>query len=178
AGTLFWDSPDAMHIDELSRDIAQLLRTGRAELPVFDFKTGKRLPEKKVVELGEDDVLVLDSLFANHPKIVQALEAESLPHATLYMDTARGEDRLVRRIVRDYEHRGATARFTYDCWEQTTRPGEVKFVRPTLLQIDPAHDGFYRSQAPTDPGLTIAQIEARVRELEASQTPPSYQAFA
>ncbi len=177
-GTLFWDNPAAMHIDELSRDITELLSTGKATLPVFDFKTGKRLPERKPVELGENDVLVLDSIFANNPKIVQALETHGLTYRTLFMDTERGEDRIVRRIVRDYEHRGASAQFTFDCWEQTTLPGEVQFVRPTLLSVDPAHDGFYRTALPTDSGLSLEEIRQRVRELEEQKVKPSYQAFA
>ncbi len=176
--SLYWDNPEAMHLDELSRDITQLLSTGKASLPVFDFKTGKRLPERQEVELGENDVLVLDSIFANNPRIVQALETQNLPHVTLFMDTERGEDRLVRRIVRDYEHRGAGAQFTFDCWEETTLPGEVAFVRPTLLQLDPAHDGFYRSQIPTDRGLSVEEIRERVLDIEARGLKPDYDAFS
>lgn len=175
AGTKFWDNPEAMHMDELSRDIAELLKTGKTSVPVFDFTTGKRQAKEKTVELGPDDVLVLDSIFATNPKIVDALDAAGLPHATLFLDTERGEDRLVRRIVRDYEHRGASAQFTFDCWKETTLPGEVQFVRPTLLALDPAHDGFYRSQMPEDRGLTVDRIARRVKELE--ERPPSYQAF-
>lgn len=173
-GTKFWDNPEAMHMDELSRDIATLLRTGRAEVPVFDFATGKRKPEKQTVELGENDVLVLDSIFATDPKIVGALEG--LPHATVFVDTEKGEDRLVRRIVRDYAHRGAAAQFTFDCWKETTLPGEVQFVRPALLTLDPAHDSVYRSQMPQDRGLSVDQIARRVGQLQ--DRPPTYEAFA
>ncbi len=173
AGTKFWDNPAAMHMDELSRDIATLLRTGKAEVPVFDFSTGKRQPGKKTVEIGPDDVLVLDSIFATDPKILGALEG--LPHVSLFVDTEKGEDRLVRRIVRDYEHRGAAAQFTFDCWKETTLPGEVQFVRPALLKMDPAFDGVYRSQMPQDKGLSVDEIARRVGSL--GDREPSYEAF-
>lgn len=176
AGTKFWDNPEAMHMDELSRDIAELLSTGQTRVPVFDFSTGQRLAEEKTVELGPDDVLVLDSIFATNPKIVGALDAAGAPHATLFLDTKNGEDRLVRRIVRDYEHRGASAQFTFDCWKETTLPGEIQFVRPSLLSLDPAHDGFYRSEIPQDKGLSVDQIARRVREL-GEERPASYEAF-
>ncbi len=50
-------------------------------------------------------------------------------------------------------------------------------MRPTLLSIDPAHDGFYRTKLTTDSGLSL-EIRQRVRQLEEQKVKPSCQAFA
>ncbi|HEY3999953.1 MAG TPA: hypothetical protein VGO93_13850, partial [Candidatus Xenobia bacterium] len=111
-GDLNLDNPDAMHMHEMASAIARLISTGEADLPRFDFTkvptggpvkgyTGQRLAETEHVTLGPDDILVIDSLHATHPAVVQQLSG--LAHASVYLDTPSANMRLVRRMVRDAE---------------------------------------------------------------------------
>jgi len=62
-------------------------------------------------------------------------------------------------------------------WDNTTFPGEVHFVRPTVLQLDPAQDVFLITKFPADLGLTRPQIDHKVAVLKEYGLGPSYAAF-
>ncbi|NDD28985.1 MAG: hypothetical protein EB084_12040 [Proteobacteria bacterium] len=191
-GTLDFDNPTAMHMDELAGDVARLVRDGKADIPVYDFAatrpggwkrpvegvTGVRLERKEHLDLGADDILVIDSIHAANAEIVGALRKSGIPLQTLYLDSQKAEDRLLRRIVRDYATREGSADRTLAFWDLTTFPGEVHYVRPTMLQMDPARDLYYVTKFGTDLGLSREQIETRVALLDAYGLPPTYPAFA
>ena len=190
-GTLDFDSPAAMHMDELASDVARLVRDGKADIPVYDFAasrpggwrapvsgvTGVRLDRKSHLELGADDILVIDSIHAANEQVVNPLQAAGLPHHTLYLDSQKAEDRLLRRIVRDFATREGSADRTLQFWDLSTFPGEVNYVRPTLLQMDPARDLYYVTRFDNDLGLSRDQIEHKVAELDAWGLAPTYDAF-
>jgi uridine kinase len=191
-GTYYFDSPKAMHMDEMAGDIAKLIKTGHADIPQYDFAgtrpggwhrpvngvTGVRLDTKTPVDLGPDDILVIDSLHATNPTVIGLLDKLDLPHRSLYLDSQRSEDRLLRRIVRDFEQREGSAERTLAFWDKTTFPGEVFFVRPTLTELDPAQDLYYVTKFPTDLGLSREQINHKVDVLGQYGLPPTYPAFA
>lgn len=178
AGTPFWDDPEAMHFDQMTDAIAGLIKDGKADIPNYSFKTSAREPGSTHVELGSDDILVIDSLHAANPKLIDKLEALNLAHVTIYLDSPSADDRLVRRLVRDFNERGRSPERTISDWDQTTFPGEVKFVRPTIFQLDPARDLFYVTKFPKDPGLTRKEIDVKLKAFQTSGTAPSYEAFA
>lgn len=191
-GTHYFDSPEAMHMDELAADVAELLREGKADIPVYDFAasrpggwrtpvtgvTGIRLDRKEQIELGADDILVIDSIHAANGKIVGELQKDGLPQYTLYLDSEKAEDRLLRRIVRDFAQREGPAERTLQFWDLTTFPGEVHFVRPTMLQMDPSRDLYYVTKFGTDLGLSKDEIDHKVEMLARYGLAPTYPAFA
>ncbi|MBM3461035.1 MAG: hypothetical protein FJX76_02940 [Armatimonadetes bacterium] len=191
-GTYNWDSPDAMHIDELGRDISKLIGEGTADIPIYDFTatrpggwrrpvdnvTGIRLDKKEHLELANDDILVIDSLHATNGRIINQLKDLELPHASVYLDTPRAEDRLLRRIVRDYATREGSAERTLQYWDLTTFPGEVTYIRPTLANLDPAQDVRYLNHFEKDLDLSREEIDARVKLLGKYGLPPTYESFA
>ena len=190
-GAYDWDHPDAMHVGELAGDISKLIEKGSADMPIYDFTavpkggwrhpvngvTGARQDAKQHLELGANDILVIDSLHATNEAIVGPLTSTGLPHVSLYLDSARSEDRLLRRIVRDYATREGTAERTISYWDLSTFPGEVHFIRPTLIQLDPAHDLYYVTKFGTDLGLTREQIEHKTAKLAEFGLTPTYAAF-
>jgi adenosine deaminase len=188
-GSPYWDSTENMDMTRFKEDIASLIRDGKADTPIYNFKDirpgGWRLPDVKFtgfreekprrIELGVDDILVIDSLHAANGQIISHLDSLGLPHATIYLDSERSEDRLVRRLVRDYNERGGILpRTSLDVWDRTTWPGEVEFVRPTILQMDPARDTFLVTKFPKDLGLSREEIERKVTLLEQYGLPPSH----
>lgn len=123
--------------------------------------------------------LVLDSIHATSPEIMGHLEELGLSFVAVYADSAQPEDRLLRRIVRDYESRGGRApEETIRMWDLTTWPGEVEFVRPTILNLDPVEDLFLVTQFPDDLGLSREELEERSRLLADLGVPPTYEAYA
>jgi adenosine deaminase len=192
-GGLDFDNPQAMHMDEMAHDISQLIHTGQADLPVYDFAakrpggwqhpvpdgiSGVRQATPNHTELGNNDLLVIDSLHATNASVIGELDALNLPHASVYLDTPRSDDRLLRRVVRDYAERGASAERTLAYWDMSTFPGEVHYIRPTLSSLSPTRDVFYTTQFPADQGLSRTEIEHKVAEQKAYGIAPTYGAFA
>lgn len=190
-GSEYWDHVEYMDMDKLKSDIGDLVGKGSADTPVYNFQdvrpggwrmpttvTGFREETPKRMEMGENDILVIDSLHAANEQIVEHLEGLGLPHATVYLDSPSADDRILRRLVRDYESRGGRLpEVTFDIWDQTTWPGETDFVRPTILQLDPAQDVFLITRFPKDLGLDRAQLEKRSAEMAEFGLPPSYEAY-
>ena len=191
AGAPYWDHVDFMDLEKLKNDIGELVGHGSAETPVYNFQdvrpggwrmptnlTGFREEKPKPMTMGENDILVLDSLHAANGEIIEHLESMGLPHATLYLDSPSADDRILRRLVRDYETRGGRMpEVSMELWDQTTWPGEKDFVRPTILQLDPAQDVFLITRFPKDLGLDRAQLDQRSAEMAEYGLAPSYEAY-
>lgn len=191
-GTHYWDHVDFMDMDRFKSDIGQLIAKGCADTPVYNFQdvrpggwripginvTGYREPESRRLELGPEDILVIDSLHAANSEVVEHLRKLGLPHRTIYLDSPRADDRLLRRIVRDYARRGGRMPAeTLDIWDLTTWPGEKEFVRPTILNLDPDQDVFLITHFPDDLGLSREEMEARAVLLDQYGLAPTYEAF-
>ncbi|MDQ7824139.1 MAG: hypothetical protein RDV48_15160 [Candidatus Eremiobacteraeota bacterium] len=190
--SLYWDSIEAVDINRFKEDISELIRSGSADVPVYNFTDtrpgGWRLPDVRFtgfreekprhMEIGDDDILVIDSLHAANEEIISHLDRLGLAHATIYLDSERAEDRLLRRMVRDYSNRGGILpRGSLEVWDRTIWPGEKQFVRPTILQMDPARDTFLVTKFPKDPGLSREEIDARVELLDKYGLAPTYEAL-
>lgn len=186
-GDIYWDHERYMDIPRLQRDLSQLLATGEADLPVYDFNPrpgsntfiGHRADEPRHVKVGPDDIIVVDSVHAVNAGIVDTLEKNELPYRIMYLDSPQAEDRLVRRVVREYDDaRGHLAPQTVlDLWDSTTFRGEVEFMRPQLLHMDAARDLSMILQFPDDVPLTRKQISDRVALLKEYGLGPTYEAF-
>jgi len=135
---------------------------------------GKTTP----VDMGADDILVIDSLHATNKDLISKLDALDLPHSSVYLDSEEGNVRLLRRMVRDFDSRGRSPQQTLSDWDNTTFPGEVNFVRPTLMQLDPAQDVFITNKFPKDQALSREEIDHKVGEQAKYGLTPTYEAFA
>jgi uridine kinase len=191
-GSWYFDDVKAMDMDRFKNDIAQLISTGQADVPVYNFKdvrpggwhipgvtvTGYREDKPEHLEIGPNDLLVIDSLHSTNPMIVDKLQSVGLDHASVYLDSEKADDRLLRRIVRDYATRSRSPQQTLSDWDNSTFPGEVHFVRPTLAEIDPSRDVFLITKFNTDLGLSRPDIEHKVAVQKQYGVAPTYEAFA
>ncbi|HXE73619.1 MAG TPA: hypothetical protein VNO81_13240 [Candidatus Nitrosotenuis sp.] len=189
--TPYWDHIEFMDMPRFKEDIARLIKEGEADTPVYNFQdvrpggwriptpfTGFREDKPRHIKLGDEDILVIDSLHAANAEIISHLDKMGLDHATLYLDAPTAETRLVRRLVRDYAERGGRLpKDGLDIWDNTTWPGEVEFVRPTILQMDPGYDTFLTQRFPKDVELDRAQLEERVALLDQYGLPPTYESI-
>lgn len=104
AGLRDFDRPDALYLERVAADVKTLLAGGRVELPIHDMAAeSTRFDSGEFMTLGEDEVLVLDSIFASHRLLREA--AKGRPSLNLYLD-APAVVRLVRRLARDKVSRG------------------------------------------------------------------------
>ena len=139
----FYKNPDDVPLDENGRrdlegiesiDLAYLhecleqLAAGReARIPRFDFMLKKRADDYTPITLGDGDVAVIEGLHALNPIVYDRfVDERSLYRIYLYAHSVRvSEPRLLRRLVRDYHYRDASAEVTFSMWESVKR-GEVE----------------------------------------------------
>ena len=142
---------DLEHINtidtELFRsDMARLLQGEEVELPSFNFLTGRREWRGHKLKLHEDSVIIVEGLHGLNPAMLPDNADKNLifrlyvsPLLPLNLDNhnriATSYLRLLRRIVRDYETRGASVQHTLSMWNSVRR-GERRWIFPYQEHAD------------------------------------------
>jgi len=130
---------EALDVKGFNDDMVKLLNGEKVELPTFNFKTGKREYNGKNLQLGKEDVLVIEGIHGLNEKMSYMLPSESKYKiyisalTSLNVDEhnriATTDSRLIRRMVRDYRTRGASAQKTISMWPSVRR-GEEENIFP------------------------------------------------
>ncbi len=138
-GNYDFECLEAIDVEGFNEDMSRLLKGERVELPAFNFKVGKREYKGDFLELKDDDVLVLEGIHGLNDKLSYSLPPESKfkiyisALTTLNVDdhnrVPTTDGRLLRRIVRDFRTRGASASKTLNMWASVRR-GEEKYIFP------------------------------------------------
>ena len=142
---------DLEHINTLDTDlfreqIARLLAGEEVELPTFVFKRGRREWHGHRLKLTDDSVIIVEGLHALNPVLRPDGIDDSLifklyvsPLLPLNLDDHNRIPtsylRLLRRIVRDYETRGASVQQTMSMWDSVRR-GEKRWIFPYQENAD------------------------------------------
>ena len=142
---------DLEHINTIDTDLfgqhlEMLLRGEEVELPSFNFKKGRREWLGHKLRLTEKSVIIVEGLHAMNPVLLpEGLDSGLVfrlfvtPLLPLNLDNHNRIPssylRLLRRIVRDYETRGASVAHTLDMW-QSVRAGEEKWIYPFQENAD------------------------------------------
>ena len=142
---------DLEHINTIDtelfgRHLAQLLEGKTVEIPVFNFKTGKREWHGHKLTLHRDSVIIVEGLHALNPVLLPAgLDSYLIfrlyvsPLLPLNLDDHNRIPtsylRLLRRIVRDYENRGTSVQGTIAMWDSVRR-GEERWIFPFQENAD------------------------------------------
>ncbi|MBR1581830.1 MAG: hypothetical protein IJ656_02250 [Bacilli bacterium] len=145
-----FESIDALDKAQFNEDIINLLDGQEVTLPIFDFKTNKRLPGK-TLKIGDSDPLVIEGIHALSEKMTELIpkylkfKIYIAPQAQINLDrenpVSLSDIRLLRRIVRDYQYRGASATETFSMWPNV-RAGEFKWIYSTQNDADYVFDSF------------------------------------
>ena len=142
---------DLEHINTIDTDLfrchlRQLLAGEEVELPVFNFITGKREWNGHKMRLHRDTVIIVEGLHALNPVLLPDDLDKSLVFK-LYVSALLPLNlddhnripssylRLLRRIVRDYENRGASVERTISMWDSVRR-GEERWIFPFQENAD------------------------------------------
>lgn len=144
-GSYDFESLEALDVELFNEDMTRLLAGERVDMPSFNFKTGKREYRGKKIQLGEDDVLVIEGIHGLNDKLSYTLPSESKFKIYISALTQLNIDehnplsttdgRLLRRIVRDARTRGTNARETIAMWPSVRR-GEEKNIFPFQESAD------------------------------------------
>ena len=142
---------DLEHINTIDcalfrEDMASLLAGGEVELPSFNFLTGKREWRGKRLRLEADSVIIVEGLHGLNPAMLPESVDKKLifrlyvsPLLPLNLDNHNRIPtsylRLLRRIVRDYETRGASVQHTLAMWDSVQR-GEKRWSFPYQENAD------------------------------------------
>lgn len=119
-----YDSVKAIDLEYFELFIGRLLRSESVLKPVYDFSATARVGYNEYIP-HENDIYVFEGIQAVYPEITSLLGGKyksifiSVGEDISYNGTTltKNELRLLRRVVRDYKFRGATAEFTLHLWE-------------------------------------------------------------
>ena len=135
----------ALDVPFFNEQLQTLLSGGSVELPKYNFQTGSREKSGKVMALGEQDVLIIEGIHALNPQLTPQIP-RSVKYqlyvsalTTIQLDEQRristSDNRLLRRIIRDYKFRGYSATDTIRRWP-SVRAGEEKWIFPYQENCD------------------------------------------
>lgn len=128
-----FDRPEALHLGRAAADIQALLEGKRIELPRYDMRAGTFLPQSgNYMQLGPDEVLIVDSIYAAHDRFVRA----GIGHRSLnvYLH-APAAVRLARRLSRDRTQRGVSVERNLRSWPHILED-EKHFILPLRARAD------------------------------------------
>ncbi len=144
-GEYDFEALEALDLDFFNNQLNCLLNGEEVEIPKFSFETGERYFDNTMVSLQKGDVLVIEGIHALNPKLtklvsdnykfkiyVSALTSINIDNHNRIPTT---DNRLVRRIVRDYKYRNYSAEETLSRW-QSVRRGENKHIFPYQEEAD------------------------------------------
>lgn len=129
----------------MERDLKALLEGKKVEIPEFNFTTGKREYNGKKLQLGEGKILLIEGIHALNPMLTAQISDEFKYKVYISTLTAVSLDdhnwiptrdnRLLRRIIRDYNKGAFTARETISQWPSVCE-GEEKWIYPYQENAD------------------------------------------
>ena len=138
-GSFDFECLEALDVEQFNIDMTKLLAGEKVNMPFFNFKTGKREYRNKILQLGEEDILVIEGIHGLNDKLSYTLPAESkfkiyisaLTQLSIdeHNPLSTTDGRLLRRIVRDARTRGTSAQETFRMWPSVRR-GEELYIFP------------------------------------------------
>ena len=144
-GDYDFESLYALNIPMLNEQLNALLAGKEVELPKYNFQTGKSEKSGRMLQLKGNEVLVVEGIHALNPELTAQVPEEQKYRVyasaltTLLIDDHNyiptTDNRLLRRIVRDFKYRGVNAQETIRRWP-SVRAGENKWIFPYQENAD------------------------------------------
>ncbi len=144
-GEYDYESIYSLNIDLINKQFKALFAGEEIELPKYNFQTGKSEMSGKHLRLGPNDIVVVEGIHALNPELTAKIpEAQKFrvyvsALTTILLDEHNyiptTDNRLLRRIIRDYKYRGVSARDTIHRWP-SVRAGEERWIFPYQENAD------------------------------------------
>ena len=151
-GSFDFDNFDTVDHDALQRDIVRLLGGEEVQIPEFNFVTGLREYNGKKLQLGPGKVLLVEGIHALNPRLTDMIPESS--KFRIFISTLTGtslddhnviptsDNRLLRRIIRDYNAGAFTASETIRQWPLVRR-AEEQWINPYQENADVMFNSAY-----------------------------------
>ncbi len=144
-GEYDYESIYALNLELINEQFNALFRGEEVELPKYDFQLGVSKPSGKKVRMKENNVLVVEGIHALNPELTAHIPEKQKYRVyvsaltTILLDDHNyiptTDNRLLRRIIRDYKYRGVDARDSIHRWP-SVRSGENKWIFPFQENAD------------------------------------------
>lgn len=144
-GEYDFESLYAIDLSYFNRDLQKLLAGEEIDMPTFDFTTGRRIYRGQKLKMQKRSVLVIEGIHALNPELTAMIEEYCKYRVYVSVLTSISLDnhnwipttdnRLLRRIIRDYRFRGYSAHDTIARWPSVRR-GEDKWIFPYQENAD------------------------------------------
>lgn len=151
-GSYDFDNFDTVDHEYLQKDLVKLLDGEEVEVPEYNFVTGRREFNGKNLRLGERSVLLIEGLHALNPRLTDHVPEKEKFRIFINTITSisldchncipTSDNRLLRRIVRDYLKGAFTARESIANWPNVRR-AEVKWIYPFQENADVLFNSAY-----------------------------------
>ena len=145
SGEYDYESLYALNIQLLNAQLEALFRGETVELPHYNFQTGRSERSGRKLKLEPDQMLVVEGIHALNPELTaqipegQKFRVYASALTTILLDAHNyiptTDNRLLRRIIRDYKYRGVNAAETIRRWP-SVRAGENKWIFPYQENAD------------------------------------------
>ncbi len=140
-----YESLYSLNINLINEQFNALFSGEKVELPKYNFQTGISEKSGKRIKMYDNNILIVEGIHALNPKLTENIPSEkkfkiyASALTTILLDDHNyiptTDNRLLRRIVRDYKYRGCSAKDTIHRWP-SVRAGENKWIFPYQEEAD------------------------------------------
>jgi uridine kinase len=144
-GEYDFESLHALNLELFNEHVNALINGEEVELPRYNFATGKSEKSGKKLKLKENEILVIEGIHALNPDLTSSIPQRQIFRlyasalTTIMLDdhnyVSTTDNRLIRRMVRDYKYRNTSAEQTLARWASVRR-GEDKWIFPFQENAD------------------------------------------
>lgn len=144
-GRYDYECLEAIDVTFFNEQINELIGGKEVDIPSYDFVSGTRKFIDNKLKLKSNSIIVIEGIHALNPKATESISRDKMyklyvsAMTSLSMDNtsyiSTTDNRLIRRIVRDYQFRGCSALDTIKRWG-SVRTGEEKYIFPYQSEAD------------------------------------------
>ncbi len=168
---------DAVDLPYFNKQLKQMINGEHVEMPIYDFPTGTRSAKTIPVDLTEKHILLIEGIHGINEKLTADIPAENKRKiyisclTQLNLDNlspiSSGDNRELRRLIRDVQFRNAPAEKTLLGWRKV-RAGEEKNIFP----FQESADYYFNSSLIYEFNVLRPALEEHLMEVE--ETSPAY----
>lgn len=144
-GEYDFETIDAVDISFFNEQLQQLVEGKTVEIPRFDFFTGRRVFDGELVSMKPNSILIIEGIHGLNPELIYSMDTRqtfkvfvsALTQVSIdrHNRISSTDNRLIRRMVRDYNFRGYSALETLQRWP-SVNDGERKHIFPYQEEAD------------------------------------------
>lgn len=144
-GNYDFEALGALDVTQFNKDLVALLNGEEIDVPKFSFEKGLRYYDNTKLKISKKQLILIEGIHALNPELTRLIEAKQKFKVYVSALTQIGIDgynripttdnRLLRRIIRDYQYRNYSALETMRRWPSVRR-GEHKHIFPYQEEAD------------------------------------------